>query len=782
MYRSNRLLVGVLFIVLYVTNSSSALLSNIPLPYWVHQSSINGDIPLPTQSPEQTATLIADFDGNGLNDIIVGSRQAPGPSLVWLRWDSGEWHRYVVEDDVLNIEAGGAVYDIDGDGDLDIVMGGDHKSNQVWWWENPSPLFSPETSWVRRTIKNQGEKIHHDQLFGDFDHDGQVELIFWNQGSWNASSGKSQLMMAELPSNLKTADSWSFTSIFTGFGEGLAAGDVNLDGKVDLIAGGYWFEYHSDGRFTPYAIDPDYGDTRVAVGEMTEDGRLSVFMVRGDGSGPLNQYHCTGDPTQATCWQKETLLPLVEHGHSLAVADLNADAYLDVFVGEMRLDDENPDATLWALLGHGNGTYTETVIATGFGVHEAKVGDINGDGTVDIVAKPFNWQTPRLDFWFNVPTNPFDEWERVVVDVEKPEKAVFVKAADLNGDGLKDIVTGGWWYANPGVTGDNWARNTIGSPLNDMTAVFDIDGDGDVDILGSTGQGSKNSTVFVWAENDGNGQFNIHQNITQAPSKGFIQGVSVVDIDNDGSLNVLLSWNGGVNGIQALSVPDEPTAVTWPMKQLSPTSQGEQIDTGDIDNDGDLDILLGTVWLEQNGTNWSAHNLYTPTDGEPDRVQLADMDGDGDLDSVVGYAHGTQTPLAWYEQPNTPTQPWQEHIISWPIGPLSIDVVDYDGDGDVDVMMGEHNLEEPDSSRLIFYENLSTDGTQWRPHQLSVGDEHHDGTQMVDMDNDGDLDVISIGWTHGRVLLYTNNDSGESILTPPPPGGIFTLHLPMVMK
>jgi hypothetical protein len=39
---------------------------------------------------------------------------------------------------------------------------------------------------------------------------------------------------------------------------------------------------------------------------------------------------------------------------------------------------------------------------------------------------------------------------------------------------------------------------------------------------------------------------------------------------------------------------------------------------------------------------------------------------------------------------------------------------------------------------------------------VSTGDEHHDGAVLVDIDGDGDLDIISIGWAHGRVLLYEN--------------------------
>ena len=48
-----------------------------------------------------------------------------------------KWDRYITENGKLRIEAGSAKWDIDGDGDTDIVFGGDGSSDQVWWWENP---------------------------------------------------------------------------------------------------------------------------------------------------------------------------------------------------------------------------------------------------------------------------------------------------------------------------------------------------------------------------------------------------------------------------------------------------------------------------------------------------------------------------------------------------------------------------------------------------------------------------------------------------------------------
>jgi hypothetical protein len=87
---------------------------------------------------------------------------------------------------------------------------------------------------------------------------------------------------------------------------------------------------------------------------------------------------------------------------------------------------------------------------------------------------------------------------------------------------------------------------------------------------------------------------------------------------------------------------------------------------------------------------------------------------------------------------------------------MSLDVADMDNDRDVDVVVGEHNLSDPSNARLLVYENVDGQGTSWTPHTVYTGDEHHQGAQVVDIDDDGDLDIISIGWSHNRVLLYEN--------------------------
>jgi hypothetical protein len=374
--------------LLHVWRNNAESLAEIPRVEWKHLTSQLSQVPRPNVG-RQSSALAADLDKNGSDDIVIAGWSSP--SMVWLRKTEKGWDRYIIDDNDSHIEAGGDVYDIDGDGDLDILQGGSWATNEVWWWENPYPDFEMKKSWKRHTIKNEGDKQHHDQLFIDLDGDKKAELVFWNQSA-------RKLIYSKIPSDPTIQAKWKFNIIWTWPAEfkyeGLAKADIDLDGVEDLVGGGHWFKYLGPNSFKANKID-DYGSSRCAVTDLIEGGYPEVVLSSGDDIGPLNLYEWNGN-----VWKKTTLIDIVVHGHTLQVGDVNGDGHKDIYAAEMYRPGAGEACRQWILYGNGKGFFDIQVISVGIGTHEGKLGDLDGDGDLDILQKDFQ-VTRRLDVWFN---------------------------------------------------------------------------------------------------------------------------------------------------------------------------------------------------------------------------------------------------------------------------------------------------------------------------------------------------------------------------------------------
>ena len=684
-------LVIVLAITLFPIFEANAQLTP---PTWSELSSATGDLPVPLGGPEQTAFASGDLDNDGDADLVLGSRKGTH-SVVWYRQNANSWDVLTIDSSALDLEAGGKVYDVDKDGLADVVMGGDFKSNKIYWWKNPGPAgFGSD--WARFTIKNTGPVKHHDLGFGDFDSDGIDEIAYWNQGP---SGSVNDLRIGDVPSNPTAVANWPTQVVIDANErtEGVTVADVDQDGDDDLIAGGRLILDGPGNTFVVTAINTTELEYQWAAGDLIPGGHLEIVSSSGDLSGGLAYYTWNG-----STWDRHDLLGASlpgpwGSGHSVEIGDVNGDGLNDIFTAEMTLV-AGASARSIVMYGDGLGGFTIDTVSTGIDNHESILVDLDNDGDLDIASKPFNQSTPAIRLFINsFSAAEIGPWTRHHV-ATRSTRAAWIRHGDMNGDGLLDLISGNAWHENPGTLNGPWTEHTFGPRITNAIEVLDLDGDNDLDVFGS---GKLGTGIFGWAENNGNGSFTTHSNIPNG-DPDFIQGVTV---DRTGpGISILVAWNNRGFGIDRVMVPANPAVTTWSIQTTSFPSQGEDMVLVDVDGDGDIDLQQGHMWSRNNGNGSYSHFvLHNPTrfdfegqpgpdDKLPDRVVSADINGDGRLDVVATHEHDLNNSLKWFEQPADPTQEWAEHLLLEADFPLhNLDVADLDGDGDLDIVTGEHD-------------------------------------------------------------------------------------------
>jgi len=337
---------------------------------------------------------------------------------------------------------------------------------------------------------------------------------------------------------------------------------------------------------------------------------------------------------------------------------------------------------------------------------------------------------------------------------------------DINGDNFQDILAGRFLYRNSGDPMlQSWERIDLGQNVDGMLFV-DVDNDEFCDIIAEA------LPAVYWLE-----ALDTLGNTWKAVSIGEIpktehnngQGFETAQIIAGGKEEILLAAE---DGIYALVIPNKPENDPWQIELIAPTRSDEGIGTGDIDGDNDIDIAAGDfsdnseepvklVWWENPGDvsrQWEAHHAGT-TEHAIDRVEIADIDGDGNADIIISEERWPgkepDSHLFWFEAPEDPeTGNWTRHLVVQQYSMNNLDVNDLDRDGDFDIVTNEHKGQ---TYKLQVWEN---DGTGYfTQHLIDTGKESHLGTQLSDLDGDGDLDIISAAWDHYKYLHVWRNDA-----------------------
>lgn len=306
-------------------------------------------------------------------------------------------------------------------------------------------------------------------------------------------------------------------------------------------------------------------------------------------------------------------------------------------------------------------------------------------------------------------------------------------------------------------------------------AVQDLDGDGHPDL--TSVDSVKN--IFYWFAGDGKGNFTRHY-ITKDEPK-LIERHQIGDINGDGKPDVVCVKNLA-GEIVWYENPGEPRKTDqWKRHVLaSKFHRAYDVTLADIDGDGHLDVGASCyqgnmiAWFRNPGKGgagqeWAREIL---DDGMLDSrtARAADINGDGKID-LVGSSRVKDT-VAWYENPGKVGARWTKHVIDDKALRASHGhAVDLDGDGDLDVLMALGLLADPKArgtNEIVWYENVGKPGkgAEWKRRVIGELPGAFEAF-AVDLDGDGKPDVVASAFgPNGKVVWFHN--PGDATKTPWP--------------
>ena len=357
-----------------------------------------------------------------------------------------------------------------------------------------------------------------------------------------------------------------------------------------LNAAEFRFQHH----FIPHSLPTDakgtgdYGLT--ALADLDRDGDLD-FVLGGRGIKPARLYWF--EFRGASNWVQHIVGTNYQSDVGLAPLDVDGDGWTDLVCSGVWYRNTGQPAA---------GPFERLTFATNAaGAHDILIKDIDGDGRRDVVTMGDERTELKALVWFKIPVDPRQPWEKHHIGSAIHGAITPGGVADLDGDGDLDVVRADTWFENKDGKGYEWIAHAnipfgrVG-PFGKCvrTAVVDLDGDGKAEVVMADAD-IVDSRVVILRNEDGKGGNWSKTELPRSFAYGSLHALAVADLNGDGRPDIV------ANEQEELLPPgrENPRWVVWEnqgaglFRELILLDQklgGHELQVGDVDDDGDLDI------------------------------------------------------------------------------------------------------------------------------------------------------------------------------------------------
>jgi hypothetical protein len=559
------------------------------------------------------------------------------------------------------------IVDINNDGFPDLVEGNEGHENYLYINNGTADPFNDVTP----VAITSDSDLTQDIAAGDVNNDGYMDIVVANEASTNKlylNNGTDDPFNGVTAKNI-TSDSHDTESI--------VLKDMNGDGYLDVVCGNtnqvntvYLHNQSADpfNGVSATTITSDTNPTKViAAYDMDNDGDFDIIEGNSLQINYLYLNNGTSDPFNNIT---RTAISTDTHDtRELAIADMDNDGDLDIITGNnnfpsggeinslyLNQSTTNPFANIIGKeITDTQSTFTDVVVA-----------DMNDDAYSDIIVS--NSHSHNLIYIHNGTSDPFNGVTGTYITYDSYSSTT-IAVSDIDGDGYTDVIFGNQdqpnrYYLNngtadpfSGITGVNISNETYDTRT---IAIADVNGDALPDVI----SGNYNEFNRISFHNGSSDPYLLSTRVSLTHLQEATRAIVIEDIDLDGDMDVIVGNFGQVNRIHLNNGTDDPFYGESSLLIGSNTDDTTSLAVADIDNDGDMDVIVGNY--NQVNKLYLNNGRYDPFYGvlaqnigstgyQTLSLKLVDIDGDDDLDILEGNEsqsnkvylnNGTSTPFS----------------------------------------------------------------------------------------------------------------------------------------